>query len=269
MAYDVGDTARLRFEVRDATGALVTPGGAVTLTITLPDGTTTSPANTSPATGVYVASYLTAQTGRHLVRWVAAGSDATSDTDILDVRPAERGWLLSKADARRTLNLRSTTDDAEVLDWLGATTQVIERHTGRAWVQRTHTETVRGGRAGIPLIWEPIKSVVSMVPLLSFGTTYLAAALVWNSSGILKLANGLSFDPGEYTVTYVAGDNTAIPENVAAAARIILDHLWQTQRGSGSLPSRDDEDFPFDPRAGYAIPNRAAELLGGTVGGFA
>lgn len=268
MAYDLGDTAHLRFEVRDSTGALVAPGGTVTLTITLPDGTTTTPANTTPATGVYVASYLTVQTGRHTVRWVATGSNATTDTDILDVRPADRGWLLSMVDARETLNLRSTADDAEVRDWQGATTEVIERHTGRAWVQRTRTETVRGGRTGIPLDWEPIKSITSMIPLLGSGTTYQPGSLVWTSTGILRLASGGCFASGEYNLIYVAGDNTAIPEFVAAAARIILDHLWDTQRGGSNLPSRSDDDFSFNP-AGYAIPYRAQELLGGKVGGFA
>lgn len=270
MAYDLGDTARLRFEVRDGNDALVAPSGNVTLTITLPDGTTTAtPSVANPATGVYTATYVTAQIGRHLVRWVAEGTNAASDSDILDVRAGERAWLISKADARNQLDLRGTKDDEELRDWLGAVTAVVERETGRAWVRRTRSETARGGRPGIPMIWEPIQSITSMVPLLTAGRTYQASELVWNSSGILQLRNGGMFLPGEYTIVYVAGDNTALPENVTAAARIILGHLWETQRGKGrSLPSRDDDFESFVPQ-GYAIPNRARELLGERIGGFA
>ncbi|NUT53685.1 MAG: hypothetical protein HOV94_41310 [Saccharothrix sp.] len=270
MALDVGDTARLRFEVRDAAGALAEPGGGTpTLTITLPDDTTTSPVVANPSTGVYTASYVTVQAGRHVVRWVATGANATADADVLDVRPDDRAWLLSLADGRAMLNLRSTDDDAELRDWLGAVTDVIERHTGRAWVKRTRTETVTGGRRGIPLIWHPIASITSMLPVLDTGTAYQTADLVWTSAGVLRLASGEAFRAGMYDVTYAAGDNTAIPENVAAAARIILDHLWQTQRGQRSLPSRGgDEDYEA-ALVGFAIPNRAVELLGKPVGGFA
>ncbi|ROP36284.1 hypothetical protein [Saccharothrix texasensis] len=269
MTYDLGDTARLRFEVRDAAGALAAPGGDVTCTITLPDDTTVTPDVTNASTGVYTAEFLTEDVGRHLVRWVATGTNATADADILDVRPADRAWLISLADARKQLNLLSTTDDGELRDWMGATTFVVERHTQRAFVRRTRTETARGGRQGIPLIWGPIASITSMQPLLDTGTGYDPADLTWTSSDILRLRSGASFAAGEYTVVYVAGDNTAIPEHVTAAGRIILGHLWETQRGQTSLPSRGgDEDYEA-ALIGYAIPNRAVELLGKPVGGFA
>ena len=128
-------------------------------------------------------------------------------------------------------------------------------------------QTARGGRQAIPVIWEPIKSVISLVPLGSSGHTYDPDELVWTSTGLLKLANGLTFEPGDYQLTYVAGDDQALPEHITAAARIILEHLWDTQRGK--LPSvGPDDEFPFDPRQGYAIPNRAAELLGNPVSGL-
>lgn len=270
MAYDQGDTARLRFEVLDDDGTLVAPGGgAPTLTITLPDGTTATPAVTNPSTGVYLANYVTTVTGRHTYRWLATGTNACADFDILDVRPADRAWLISLADAREALNLNDREDDAEVRDWLGATTVVVEDHTGRAFVQHTRTDTVDGARYAIALPVSPVHSITSMVPLLDDGgTTYLAAQLRIDSHGILRLADGTPFERGPYDVTYVVGDNSFVPENVVAAAKIILAHLWETQRGSG-LPSREDNDFQFDPRSGYALPNRAKELLGDGLPGFA
>ncbi|RKT49357.1 hypothetical protein [Saccharothrix australiensis] len=269
MAYDLGDTAQLRVEVRDAGGALAEPGSAPVLTITLPDGSTSTPAVANPSVGVYTASYPTAQAGRHTVRWVATGANATAEVDILDVRPADRGWLISLADAREMLNLRSTADDAELRDWLGAVTVVVERTTGIAWVRRSRVETARGGRPGIALTHRPITAVTGMVPLSAGGTTYQPADLTWTPSGVLRLRSGAAFRAGEYTISYVAGDDAAIPEHVTAAARIILKHLWETQRGGSSLPSRGgDEDYEA-ALIGYAIPNRAIELLGKPVGGFA
>jgi hypothetical protein len=270
VAYDVGDTARLRFEVLDADGELVAPGGGTpTLTITLPDGTTTAPAVSTPSPGEYTATYVTAVTGRHTYRWVATGTNASADFDILDVRPAERPWLISLADAREVLGLDDREQDRAVRDWLGATTAVIEYHTGKAWVPHTRVDTVDGGRPAIALPVTPVRSITSMVPLLDDGTpTYEPAQLRVDTHGILRRADGSTFHRGQYNVTHLVGDNAFVPEGVVGAARIILEHLWDTQRGGG-LPSRQDDEFQFDPRAGYALPNRAKELLGEALPGIA
>jgi hypothetical protein len=57
-----------------------------------------------------------------------------------------------------------------------------------------------------------------------------------------------------------------VPDNYITATQIICAHLWQTQRVQtlGSGPTFGG-DTSFSPQLGlgYALPNRALELLGG------
>ena len=50
MAYDLGDVATLAVQIKDSTGTLAN-AGALAATITLPDGTTTTPTVSNPSTG--------------------------------------------------------------------------------------------------------------------------------------------------------------------------------------------------------------------------
>jgi hypothetical protein len=67
---------------------------------------------------------------------------------------------------------------------------------------------------------------------------------------------------------YVAG-RSVIPANYTEAAKIIIKHLWSVQQTPGMGSSGAFNPFGAADvsssiaGAGYAIPNRAAELLGG------
>ena len=50
------------------------------------------------------------------------------------------------------------------------------------------------------------------------------------------------------------------PAPVVLATRILLGHLWETQRGPTSSPYTGAEDLTV-VGAGYAIPNRVLELI--------
>lgn len=73
MSYDVGDIVPLGIIVTDSAGTQVdtTP---VTLTITLPDGTTVTPTVANLSVGEYSVQYTTSQSGRHTYRWLAGGT---------------------------------------------------------------------------------------------------------------------------------------------------------------------------------------------------
>ncbi len=95
-----GGRRTLSILIRDAAGQPAN-AGAVTLTITLPDGTTVTPgpiASTTP--GVYDYDYVTVQAGRHGVRWVATGANAAAFTDAFDVQPADGSPWISLADVK-------------------------------------------------------------------------------------------------------------------------------------------------------------------------
>ena len=69
------------------------------------------------------------------------------------------------------------------------------------------------------------------------------------------------------TVTYVAGWGVSVPAAFNSFGRIVLQHLWDTQRGPAAMPMGGG-DMVTVPGFGFAIPNAAAELLDGSMDGI-
>lgn len=259
MPFELGATARLTAECRDPGGTLTTAASAV-LTVGLPDGTSTTPSVTTTGAGLYQADYTTVQAGRHTVRWVfTTPSDA--HTDSFDVTPAASLGLLSMADAKRHLNLTSSTSDDEVRTWIDATTEAVEWFVGPV-VVRTVVEEYAGGGPVLALRSAPALSLTSVAAVLTGGTTYAVADLVLDeATGIVQRLDGGNF-AGPLRVTYQAG-RRVVPPSITRAAAIILQHLWRTQQGP-ARPQLGVGDFDVTepiPGLGYAIPNRATQLL--------
>ncbi|MFF3848044.1 hypothetical protein [Streptomyces sp. NPDC002328] len=263
---ELGAAVRLAARCTDAGGTL-TNASSVTLTITLPDGTISSPAVTNPpsVTGQYSHDYVTTQPGRHLVRWLFA-TPASAYTDVLDVLPADPRFLFSLADAKRHVNIPADTtrDDGELRDWSAATTMVVEHFVGPV-ARRTVTERHTFTAARMRVLREtPALSLTSLAPILTGGTSYTPGDLDLDpETGIVQRKDG-GLLAGPLRITYVAGRAIVSP-NIAQAGRIILQHLWRTQRGSLRGPViAGGEDYSVTepiPGLGYAIPNRALELL--------
>ena len=110
--YLLGAVVPLTFHVKDAGGDLA-DAGAVTLTITLPNGTTESPTPTNPETGVYLYDYTPAAGGRYVARFVATGANAGADEDAFDVLAANTGQAPTLAEVKLYLGDVSESD-AEV-----------------------------------------------------------------------------------------------------------------------------------------------------------
>lgn len=267
MPFDLGDTVRLSAESRDAGGTL-TNATTVALTITLPDGTTTSPVVTNPpaVTGQYTVDYTTVQAGLHRERWVFTTPNS-GYTDAFDVRQATPPLLLSLADAKSHLNITSTSHDAELRGWIETVTEVVEHFVG-AVVRRTVTELYDnlpiGGARQVALYTTPVISLTSVAAVLTGGDSYTVADLdLDGETGIVQRKDGGRMT-GPLRITYTAGRAT-VPAPITAAARVILQHLWRTQHPSGSgRPQLGADDYAVtEPIAGigYAIPNRALHLL--------
>lgn len=76
-----------------------------------------------------------------------------------------------------------------------------------------------------------------------------------------RLLTGVTAE-GYVTVTYaVAGQ--LVPASLKLATLIIAGHLWETQRGTSpsQLGLQQADDTVFVPGRGFAIPDRARELL--------
>jgi hypothetical protein len=242
----------------------------VTLTITLPDGTTDdlSPTNPPSTTGQYFHDYQTVQAGRHSARWLGTGTNPGAHSDAFDVRVANPPYIVSLADVRDQLNMTSTADDEELRTYIEATTAVVENYLGRAVVRRSFTEEHQVSGGELMLNWTPVQSITS-IETVDGVTTWTAADVHVSTSGVVTAEAGATALDGAITVTYVAG-SALVPGNWALAARIIVQHLWETQRGTAGAPFAGGLDMPGAgfTQYGFSIPNRAKQLLTGGVPGL-
>jgi hypothetical protein len=93
-----------------------------------------------------------------------------------------------------------------------------------------------------------------------------------------KLGIRTSAHDGELVLYLEAASNVArrygpipdpIPAEVRLAVLIIAQHLWETERGTGSrtdLGARGPEDGEAAALSGFAVPRRAEQLLGSLRG---
>jgi hypothetical protein len=261
VPYDLGDTVRLIGYSRDPAGALATADTAV-LTVTLPDGTTATPTvGDADPDGTYTVDYVTEQPGRHVYRWRFTGP-ASAHVDVFDVRPAAPLYVISLAEAKGQLNMENTTaKDEQIRRVIEATTTAIEDHIGQVIIRREFTETVRGGGRSVLLTHTPVAELVSLATVDGARTWDVDTLHVDPATGIVESLRGEQLH-GRMTAVYTAGP-AVIPANVSEAAEIIVQHLWQTTRGTSGAPRPGGMDDSLGvPGLGYALPNAAIELLG-------
>ncbi|MGV4984516.1 hypothetical protein ACVB8X_13930 [Streptomyces sp. NRAIS4] len=270
MAYDLGDVVPLAVTVTDAGGTLVNVG-SMALTITLPDDSTVTASPVAPAsTGTYTYDYATTQAGRHLVRWVATGAYANAYSDVFDVREQTPVAIVSLADTKKQLNidLADTTDDDELRGFITGASLAVERELGRVVARRTFTERCTPDSDGLVLL--------SNVPVLTLTSAQTPDGLTtWNvadldldsATGLVAAKTGTPLN-ADVDMTYTAGLRI-VPDDYQLATLIIIQHLWETQRGRyGAVPGGSQEPEYMTGR-GFALPRRALELLDTTLPGIA
>lgn len=278
MSIDLGDVYRLNFTNLSPAGAPVS-ATTMTVTVTLPDLTVAGPTTVAPdTTGVYHYDYQTVQPGRHTYRWLGTGSNPGAQADVFDVRPASPPYIVSLTDAKQQLNMKASDDDEELRRIVEAATGVVERHLDMAIVRRTVVEKRSMGNPSVTrepgvlqrftLTKKPVLSLTSVVAA-DAGSTWNVANMRVTDAGVVEVLAG-SIVWGPVNFTYVAG-MLEIPAHYAEATEIIIQHLWDTQRGSKGATHAGGLDTPGAgfTSFGYAIPNRAIELLGPSISGIA
>lgn len=275
MAFELGSIYPAAVNLTDASGNPVN-ATTVTLTITLPDATTVTPPVTNPpaTTGAYQLSYLTVQAGRHLVRWVFTGPNA-SYTDTFDVKEANPPSIISLADAKQQLGIPAsdTTDDLELHDWLAAATAAIENYLHRVTAQRTISEifgypnTMYGFGAflgfgpNVRLNHTPVIALQSVqAENGTFTWTIPGNIDVESSTGLVTVINGPPIT-GRVVLTYTAGYQV-IPYNYLIGARMLIQHMWETRRGPGGLSGVMGAEELGDWRHYTSLPRKVLEMLG-------
>lgn len=268
--YPNGQPLRLSTTVKDLTGTLVNAGTLV-LTVQKPDGTTqvySTPTNDS--TGAYhqdIPAADLAQNGHYPYKWVSTGTGAGVSVGSYDVFDPFEPAIIALADVKATLNIPAvrTASDAEIQAKIDTVTAVIEDRIGGPIVQRSITERVRVGVGyrSLAVRDRPLVSVTSITDLTTGTALDISDIELDTVAGIVRRKLQLPFwgRGPYYTVVYVAGLGTAVPAAVTEAARIILQHLWQNQRG-GQRPMLPTDETGQAPGLGFSIPNRALELLG-------
>jgi hypothetical protein len=282
--YPAGQPIRVSTTVRDTTGTLV---NATTLTLLvklaqadgtwLTTGTYAAPAN--DGTGLYhqdIPVTDLAATGHYQYAWTATGTGAGVSFGEFDVFDPFETSVLPLQDAKDELNIPQTTtsSDSEIQSFIATIESNLERATGGPIVNRTVTERseMMHGQTVIPVRQRPLVSVTSIASA-SGGLIDISGGLDLDvSAGLIRRKLGLPFYGPFFTwlpvcyPTYVAGWGTSVPAAFGSFARIVLQHLWDTQRGPAALPMGGGE-MVTPPGFGFAIPNRAAELLNGSQNG--
>lgn len=267
---DLGDLIALGIQVRDSEGVPVN-ATTVSLVITLPDGSMVSPLVAAPPaeTGNYTHDFLPTMVGRYMIKWVTTGPNAAF-TDSFDIRESNLHSIMSLAAAKAHLNMSQsvTRDDDELRNMIEAVTSVVERHRSEVIPRRTVTEHwPNSSGSQVVLLHHPVISITSMIDT-NGASVPVGDHLLDGQNGIITFLGGFR-GTRPASITYVAGYEQ-IPANYILAAKIILAHLWTTQRiqNIGAQPtlgsqSRREEQIVTPTGMGYAIPHRAIELLGG------
>lgn len=270
MRYPVGQPIRFSTIVKDVSGSLVTPSSIV-LTIQKPDATLQNYSTPGiDGTGLYHQDVPTSDltlVGHYQYKWVTTGSGAGVQFGAFDVFDPFDVLLISLQDAKDHLNIPSTdtTQDTEIQGMIDAIRENIESATHGPIVTRSVTERVEADNYGTVLMVSkrPLVSVVSITDtqtgtLISSGDVELDT-----QAGIIRRRLSLPFLglSNIYTVVYLSGWGSVVPASINLAGKIILTHLWETQRGPTAQPSLGGMETTMIPGMGFAIPNRAAELL--------
>ena len=282
--YPLGQPIRLSFTVRDTTGTLVNPGAAtLVVKIAAADGTSTTtgtyPSLASDGAGLLhqdipVTDLVAA--GHYQYALTTTGTGAGVSFGEFDVFDPFETSVLSLQDAKDQLNITTTASDTELASWIATIESALERYTGGPLVNRQVTERAEmmSNQTVILVRQRPLVSVVSITSASGSAIDISGGLDIDTNAGTVRRKLGLPFYGPFFTwmpvvtVTYVAGWGTAVPAAFGSAARIILAHLWESQRGPASLPGLGGGDMVTPPGFGFAIPNMAAELLDSAQNGL-
>ncbi len=143
--YDVGDSIKLTFTVRDEAGALI--NATTTIVVTKPDGTTVTPAPTitNVSIGIYTAVVAPDQVGTWLYRWAATGAATTAEDGQFYVQlPVAANIYTTLAELKDALRIPQTDTDLDSVfnAAILAVSREIDQHCGRHFYRITEPRTL-------------------------------------------------------------------------------------------------------------------------------
>lgn len=171
--------------------------------------------------------------------------------------------LPTVADLKTHLNMPAehVDDDAELQEVLDAAVDVVEGSVGPCEPTAV-TETHYGLNRGVLVLRSaPVVELTAVSSRYGSESTALTLAdyEVDTATGIVREIRGGGFF-GDYTITYQAGHET-LPAALRLAILIVAAQLWETQRVPGATRPGFGQREESGPPMGFAIPNRAVELM--------
>jgi hypothetical protein len=157
------------------------------------------------------------------------------------------------AEVKAHANIPGSANDDELVTMLDAAEDIVRSLVG-SFAAGTVTERVTVSAGTVILSRSPSGRVT-----LTDGAGNVVTGFT------VSTAAGLLYDVPAHngavlTASYPVGGGV-VPAAVALATAIIAAHLWETQRGPAPAGPLSDPDVGPSFGAGFALPNRARELL--------
>jgi hypothetical protein len=262
-----GQPVRLDFEVKDLDDELVTPGSVkMELLSILGINTITPPVN--DGVGLYhsILDAEIADPDHYAWKFSTTAPGKTVRSGTIDVYDPFAQEMLGLDDGKKYLNiaLDNPTHDDEISGFIRTLTPAVEYLAGPV-EPKTYRRKVFGSTELVMPV-APIISVTSVTPqyggIPAIDTSLLT---VDKDSGVIYYTDLVTCFPRcPLYVVFIAG-RYIVDEAISHAAKIILAHLWETQRGRGAQTTvtrrSSSDDTTVLPGFGFSIPNRAIELL--------
>lgn len=187
--------------------------------------------------------------------------------------------LTTLSDAKAFLNITNAASDQAVQQFLTSASDMIQNRVGPVGGSPTFNEWYDGGSTKIVLRHTPVQSVTKITEAWGVTAIYTLNASVldgsatdtgpWGysvdlSAGIItRRAAGFAvpFARGvqNVNVQYVAG-YTTVPAELVLATKLLVQHMWATQRGGSKRPGLGGDDS--GPASDFdAFPSRVEEIL--------
>lgn len=186
--------------------------------------------------------------------------------------------VVSLADMKSFLHMSSdTSNDAELQDFIDAAVRLWVNRCGPVLGAPAFDEWYSGGSSTISLRQTPVLNVSSVTESFGSSIVYtlteqivddLVSPDAWGysidtSRGLLtrrvmglaaRFADGIN----NIHVIYTAG-YTQAPADVVLAVKLLVMHMWTTQRGSAKRPGMGGDDVAINSPA-FTWPNRVEEI---------
>lgn len=279
-----GQAGSLTVTIVNSAGQLVTPVSTPTVQWYTDAGRTTGALSLSVSgsgssyTATWTAPQAPATPATRYLKVTIEVSTGVFDVDIdddisfVDASALITAGLCTVTEVKDQIGKTSSADDTAIQTWINGVTATIESLVGPV-IPRTVTDPVvyPNGSAITVEQW-PIVSVTSVTEYQgTTGQAYTGITSPANASSytytvernrtIRRLdGSGPAAFTGGVVVVYSAG-RSPVPDALNRAALIIVQHLWRTRNGGAGLPALVDEPTTLDAAFGYAVPNKALDLI--------